>query len=150
MCPLSATQNHIFGKPDYYRNGRTGHVNVRGHRRPHAHHYLEFRHPDLHRGRAGNTKSTGTGSPHWLEEGPGARRVACSSWSYRQGTASSVMESWCTCLWLFHAYNSFCLQEHQKRIYQVWDQKVRYSNEPLRSVPKFQFFQKWLCCCLHT
>jgi len=49
-------------------------------------------------------------------------------------TGSSMMESWCTCLWLFHAYNSFCLQEHQKRIYQVWDQKVRYSNEPLRSV----------------
>lgn len=93
MCPRSATQNHIFGKPDYHRNGRTGHVNVRGHRRPHAHHYLELRHPCLHRGRTGNTKRTGMGSPHCLVEGPGARRVVCSSWSYRQ-TREQLVQWW--------------------------------------------------------
>ncbi len=103
---------------------------------------MELRYKGLHRGRAGNTKHTGTGAPHWREVGAGARRVGWWSWSYRQAAASSMMESWCTCLWLFHAYDSFCLQEHQKRIYQVWYQKVRYSNGPFRSVSIFPFLSE--------
>ncbi len=112
---------------------------------------MELRHQGLHRGRAGNTKRTG--APHWREVGAGARRVGWWSWSYRQAAASSMMESWCTCLWLFHAYDSFCLQEHQKRIYQVWYEKVRYSNGPFRSVSIFPFLSENgsdVACILET
>lgn len=113
LCFVSETQNHVLGKPDHYRDGGADPADVRSHRRPDTQHHVELWYTRLSRGRTGILPFLLSILKEFSLR-PSARVVVFHLYlKYMQYTEVGAAFS------CFTHKICFCLQEHQKRIYQV-------------------------------